>query len=87
MAYDSEAVRAGIKMPDAGGDFADGVIALQDARLGGTEFVSFDRKAVRLLHSQGRVARVLACPLSHQPQAVRRRDLTRRLLQVEQLRH
>jgi len=39
-------------MLDAGGDFADGVIAHEGAWLGGT-FVSFDRQAVTLLQAQG----------------------------------
>ncbi len=32
---------------DAGGDFADGVIAYEGRWLGGETFVSFDRKAAR----------------------------------------
>jgi predicted nucleic-acid-binding protein len=37
----------------AGGDFADGVIAFDGRRLGGEIFVSFDRKVVDLVASQG----------------------------------
>jgi hypothetical protein len=38
---------------EAGGDFADGVIAHQGQWLGGDTFVSFDRQAVTLLRAQG----------------------------------
>lgn len=51
-------VEAGLAMLDAGGDFADGVIAHEGRSLGGDTFVSFDRKAVRLLVAQGQAARV-----------------------------
>jgi predicted nucleic-acid-binding protein len=44
-------------MLDAGGDFADGVIAHHGHLLGGDTFVSFDRRAVDLLASQGKAAR------------------------------
>lgn len=39
-----------------GGDFADGVIAFEGAR-NGAEFVSFDRRAVKLARLQGLPAR------------------------------
>lgn len=39
------AVQAGLALLESGGDFADGVIAFEGELLGGTEFVSFDRKA------------------------------------------
>ena len=39
------AVEAGLTMLDAGGDFADGVIAHEGQWLGGETFVSFDKKA------------------------------------------
>ncbi len=54
------AAQAGLAALDAGGDFADGVIAFEGSALGGTEFVSFDRKAVMMLKNQGRAARLLA---------------------------
>lgn len=54
------AVEAGLSMLEAGGDFADGVIAYDGDWLGGETFVSFDRKAVRLLTEQGRPARLLS---------------------------
>jgi predicted nucleic-acid-binding protein len=44
---------------EAGGDFADGVIAYAGRWLGGDEFVSFDRAAVRLQIAQGWPARNL----------------------------
>ncbi len=53
------AVEAGLAMLDAGGDFADGVIAYEGRWLGGETFVSFDRKAVEMLKSQGVAARTL----------------------------
>lgn len=53
------AVEAGLALLDAGGDFADGVIAYEGQWLGGDTFVSFDKKAVGLLNAQGQSARVL----------------------------
>jgi predicted nucleic-acid-binding protein len=54
------AVEAGLAFLDAGGDFADGVIAYEGRWLGADTFVSFDRKAVTLLQLQGEDARLLA---------------------------
>ncbi len=53
------AIEAGLAMLDAGGDFADGVIAHEGQWLGADKFVSFDAKAVQLLKAQGVAARVL----------------------------
>ena len=53
------AVEAGLLMLEAGGDFADGVIAYEGSWLGGETFVSFDKKAVALLIGQGSSARLL----------------------------
>jgi predicted nucleic-acid-binding protein len=53
------AVEAGLLMLDAGGDFADGVIAYEGNWLGGETFVSFDKKAVALLTAQGQSTRLL----------------------------
>jgi predicted nucleic-acid-binding protein len=53
------AVKAGFALLDAGGDFADGVIAYEGSWLGGAAFVSFDRKAVTLVEAQGESARLL----------------------------
>jgi len=53
------AVEAGLSVLEAGGDFADGVIAYEGNWLGGETFVSFDKKAVALLAAQGQSARLL----------------------------
>jgi predicted nucleic-acid-binding protein len=53
------AVEAGLSVLEAGGDFADGVIAFEGNWLGGETFVSFDKKAVALLTEQGLSARLL----------------------------
>jgi predicted nucleic-acid-binding protein len=53
------AVEAGPAVLEAGGDFADGVIAYEGTWLGGETFVSFDKKAVTLLADQGHSARLL----------------------------
>jgi len=57
---DQPAVDAGLAQLDAGGDFADGVIAHEGRWLGAEIFVSFDRKAVELMRSQGHAARIPA---------------------------
>ena len=54
VSMDRPAVEAGLAVLEAGGDFADGVIAHEGAWLGGETFVSFDRQAVDLLSLQGR---------------------------------
>ena len=54
------AAEAGLAMLDAGGDFADGVLAYEGRWLGGETFVSFDRKAVSLVEAQGDAARLLS---------------------------
>jgi len=53
------AVEAGLSVLEAGGDFADGVIAYEGNWLGGETFVSFDKKAVSLLLAQGQSALLL----------------------------
>jgi predicted nucleic-acid-binding protein len=53
------AVEAGLSMLEAGGDFADGVIAFEGTWLGGETFVSFDKRAVALLTASGQAARLL----------------------------
>lgn len=50
---------AGLAVLDAGGDFADGVIAYEGRALGAQEFISFDKDAVSLLKRQGEAARLL----------------------------
>jgi predicted nucleic-acid-binding protein len=54
------AAEAGLAVLDAGGDFADGVIAYEGKWLGADTFVSFDKKAVRLMEAQGGSARLLS---------------------------
>ena len=53
VATDSPAIDAGLAVLRTGGDFADGAIASQGERLGGTVFASFDRGAVARLRSHG----------------------------------
>jgi predicted nucleic-acid-binding protein len=57
---DRNSAEAGIALLCSGGDFSDGVIAYEGSWLGGETFVSFDKKAVALLKSQGQKARLLA---------------------------
>lgn len=54
------AVEAGLSVLEAGGDFAEGVIAFDGGWLGGETFVSFDRKAIKLLSAQGRSVQLLS---------------------------
>lgn len=54
------AADAGLAALEAGGDFADGVIAYEGNWLGADTFVSFDKKAVRLLEAQGKSAQLLS---------------------------
>jgi predicted nucleic-acid-binding protein len=53
------AVEAGLAHLDAGGDFANGVIAYEGRWLGAEAFVSFDRQAVKLMTDRGESARLL----------------------------
>lgn len=53
------AAEAGLAMLEAGGDFADGVIAYEGQWLGGESFASFDKQAVDLLSAQGTPVRNL----------------------------
>lgn len=57
---DRPAVEAGLAVLEAGGDFADGIIAHDGAALGGETFVSFDKEAVKQLQRRGGSARLLA---------------------------
>lgn len=56
VAMDRPAVEAGLALLDAGGDFADGIIAYDGQWLGGEDFVSFDKTAVKLLVAAGHKA-------------------------------
>jgi len=53
------AVEAGLAVLNAGGDFADGLIAYEGNWLGAEMFVSFDKKAVALLAKQKYKTRLL----------------------------
>ena len=54
------AAEAGLALLEAGGDFADGVIAFEGNWLGADTFVSFDKRAVKPMEAQGGSARLLA---------------------------
>lgn len=56
---DRTAVDAGLAVLDQGGDFTDGVIAWQGRWLGADEFVTFDRKAAKILRARGETVRLL----------------------------
>jgi predicted nucleic-acid-binding protein len=60
IAVNRPVAEAGLAMLDAGGDFADGAIAYEGNWLGADTFVSFDRKAVKLVEAQGKSARLLS---------------------------
>ncbi len=62
MRVDRPAVEAGLVVLEAGGDFADGVIAFDGRRLGGWTFASFDRKAVELVAASGGDTHCLESP-------------------------
>ncbi len=55
---DRPAVEAGLAILDAGGDFADGVIAHAGRWLGAETFLSFDKEAVTLLQRCGEQAQL-----------------------------
>lgn len=57
---DRPSAEAGLAAMRAGADFADGVIAFEGLRLGAETFLSFDRKAVSVLHRLGQPAGLLA---------------------------
>jgi predicted nucleic-acid-binding protein len=60
VVVDGALVQSGLAMLEAGGDFADGVIAFSGRMMGGEQFVSFDRKAVRILAERGEEALLLS---------------------------
>ncbi|SHM83325.1 type II toxin-antitoxin system VapC family toxin [Rhizobacter sp. OV335] len=59
VAVNRPSVEAGLAVLDAGGDFADGIMAYEGSWLGAETFVSFDKQAVSLLTRQGQAARLL----------------------------
>ncbi|MEI9852562.1 MAG: type II toxin-antitoxin system VapC family toxin [Sphingomonas sp.] len=60
VALDRSTVDLGLAALEAGGDFADAVIAHEGSWLGAETFVSFDRHAVKLVRAQGGGAHLLA---------------------------
>ena len=54
------AAEAGLALLDAGGDFADGIISYEGRWLGADTFVSFDKKAAKLMEDQGEPVRLLS---------------------------
>lgn len=60
VVVDRPAAEAGLALLDAGGDFADGVIAYEGSWLGAEVFLSFDKKAVKLMAAQGESVRLLS---------------------------
>jgi predicted nucleic-acid-binding protein len=54
------AAEAGLALLETGGDFADGAIAYEGSWLGAETFVSFDKKAVKLMEAQGQSVRLLS---------------------------
>lgn len=59
VVVDRPAVELGLRLLAAGGDFADGVIALSGSRLGAEALVTFDQQAASLLQDCGQAAHVL----------------------------
>lgn len=53
IAMDRAAASAGLRFLRAGGDFADGIIALEGHRQGSEIFATFDRKAASILRDAG----------------------------------
>jgi predicted nucleic-acid-binding protein len=66
---DRQAVSAGLAVLEAGGDFADGVIAFEGRKLGGLVFTSFDRRAVKLITQTGNEAFLLQAHSHRDPEA------------------
>ncbi len=60
VVVDRALAQHGLNFLDQGGDFADGVIAFSGRMMGGEAFVSFDRKAVRIVEDGGDAARLLS---------------------------
>ena len=60
VVVDRPAVEAGLAVMDAGGDFADGIIAHEGRRLGAESFISFDHRAVTLIRATGGAPRLLS---------------------------
>lgn len=56
---DRPVVEAGIAVLERGGDFADGVIAFDGRRAGGTVYVTFDQEAAELIEATGGQVKLL----------------------------
>lgn len=54
VVVDASAVEAGLAVMNAGGDFADGIMADHGQWLGGEIFASFDQRALKILEKAGR---------------------------------
>lgn len=65
VVVDASAVEAGLAVMNAGGDFADGVIADHGQWLGGDVFASFDKGAIKVLEKAGRAVLAPLQPRSH----------------------
>jgi predicted nucleic-acid-binding protein len=59
VAVNRPAAEAGWALLAAGGDFADGVIAYEGRWLGADTFISFDKKAAKLMAAGGELVRLL----------------------------
>lgn len=59
VVVDRPAAEAGLAQLEAGGDFADGVIAHEGGRLGADTFVSFDKRAIKPMEGRGESVRLL----------------------------
>ena len=59
MTVNRVAVEEGLELRRAGGDFADGLIAVEGQQRGGDTFVSIDKQAASLIAGKGQPARLL----------------------------
>lgn len=59
VAIERQAVETGIALEESGGDFADAVVAFGGRQLGGETFLTFDKRAARLLPTVGVRTRLL----------------------------
>ena len=60
VAVNRPVAEAGLAALEAGGDFADGVIAFEGRWLGGEILLSFDKQAAKVIEAQGGSVRLLA---------------------------
>jgi predicted nucleic-acid-binding protein len=57
---DRAAVEAGLAILEAGGEFADGVIAFEGRKVGGNVFTTFDKQAAKLIAADGGAVALLS---------------------------